>query len=89
MDKVMKQLTQTCDVYEPMEYLLEKRIISSIVDDTWKRGGLIAFYTDSWAAKNINLNYWKQVNDEYLPDKVRGTSVVWFKYNSKYSVVRY
>lgn len=86
MDVVIKQLTHTFDVYEPMEYVLDKRIINSIVDE---RCGLIAFYINSWASKNIDLNYWKQVNHKYLPSKVRGTDVVWFKYIAKQSVLKY
>ena len=88
MDKVIKEL-RCVSVYDAMSYQLERRYTNCIVDDTYKLGGMIAFYVGSWADNHMDLNYWKRVDYAYLPKKSRGTHIVWYKFIGKHARVKY
>jgi len=85
MTTLMRELKHTIPVEDPCVYVIEKRILNSIVRRDHKS---IAFFEGSYASNNIDKNYWiKSTNYYYLPTHLTKYSLrplVWYEFTGKH-----
>ena len=85
MTALMRELQKTIPVEDPFAYVIEKRILNSIVGRDYK---CIAFFKDSYASKNIDKNYWIKATNYYcLPTHYKhspNTPLVWYEFTGKH-----
>jgi hypothetical protein len=81
MEKVLKELQYCIMVKDPCPYTLDKRISNSVVKDKYK---LRAFFKGSYADNNMDNNYWKKVDYEFLEKRVGITPIVWYEFQGKH-----